>query len=166
LLPCFVRCFLSWIFWVLALFWVLFLLLYTAVSFPLMYNYTDHCQLVETQFQSINIISYHIISYHIISYHIISYHIISYHIISYHIISYSSLMFPVYCPPFLYNLSIWSHSVFIVFKTQQISHTDSHETQTEGQAYNSVRVYLLITAVNLAASIGTPGVIFCQCKVM
>ena len=55
---------------VLVYFCELFLLLYTALSFPILYKFTDHSQLVETQFQSINIISYHIISYHIISYHI------------------------------------------------------------------------------------------------
>jgi len=53
-----------------------------------------------------------------------------------------------------------------VFKIQQISHTDSHAIQTEGEAYNSVRVYLLITPVGLATSIGTARITFCQREVM
>ena len=43
-------------------------------------------------------------------------------------------MFPVYCPVFLLNHSDWSHSVFNVFKTQQISQTVSHEILSEGEA--------------------------------
>ena len=93
---------------VFVLFFILFLLLYIAVSFLYSYKSTDRCQKVETQMQTISIISYHIyhivisyhiISYHIISYHIISYHIISYHIISYHIISYHSAIMFVTWPP-------------------------------------------------------------------
>ena len=53
-----------------------------------------------------------------------------------------------------------------VFKIQQISYTDSHATQTEGQAYNSVPVYLFITSVSLATSIRTPRNTLCQRKVM
>ena len=56
LFSCFVRCFLFWVFCVLVLFCVLFLLLYTAVSFPLLYKFTDHCELVETQLHSVIII--------------------------------------------------------------------------------------------------------------
>jgi hypothetical protein len=73
-------------------------------------------------------------------------------------------MFAVYFLAFLYCHSVRSHSVFIVFKTQQIPHTDSQATQTEGQAYISVRVYLLITAVSLATSIGTPRIHFVSTK--
>jgi len=58
----FLRCFLFWLFCVFVFFVYLFLLLYTAVSFPLLYKFTDHSQLVETQFQSINITSHHIVS--------------------------------------------------------------------------------------------------------
>jgi len=56
-------------------FCVLFLLLYIALSFQYLYKSTDCCHRVETQLQSINIISYHIIS-HQLSYRIVSYHII------------------------------------------------------------------------------------------
>jgi len=38
----------------------LFVLLYKAVSFPLMYKFTDQCELVETHLQLISILSYHI----------------------------------------------------------------------------------------------------------
>jgi hypothetical protein len=74
-------------------------------------------------------------------------------------------MFAVYFPAFLYSHSVRSHSVFIVFKTQQISHTETHTIQTKGEAYSSVRVYLLITAVSLAAYIGTTRITFCQRQV-
>jgi len=53
-----------------------------------------------------------------------------------------------------------------VFKTQQSSHTDSHATQTEGEAYNSVPVYLLITPASSATSIGTARITFCQREIM
>jgi hypothetical protein len=49
-----------------------------------------------------------------------------------------------------------------VFKIQQISHTKSYAIQTEGQAYNSLTVYLLITSVSLATSTGTPRITFCK----
>jgi hypothetical protein len=53
-----------------------------------------------------------------------------------------------------------------VFKIQQLSDTKNHAIQTEGQAYNSVTVYLLITSVSLATSTGTPKITLCQREVM
>jgi len=60
--------------------------MYTVVYFLFVYNFTDHCQLVETKLQLIIIKSYRIISYRIVSYHISYY--IRYHITSY-ILSFS-----------------------------------------------------------------------------
>jgi len=61
--------------------------------------------------------------------------------------------------PFLLRITPFDHLLRPgVFKTQQISHTDRHTIQTEGEAYISVRVYLLITAFTFATSTGTPSV--------
>ena len=43
--------------------------------------------------------------------------------------------------------------------------TERHAIQTEGEAYTSVRVYLLLTSVSLATSIGKPRITFCQGEV-
>jgi hypothetical protein len=54
----------------------------------------------------------------------------------------------------------------IVLKTQRIMDTKNHAIQTEGHAYISVSVYLLITSVSLATSICTPRITLCQREVM
>ena len=62
LFSCFYTCVLFCVFCAFVLYYILFLLLFIAVSFPFLYKFTDHCHLVETQLQQINIVSYHIIS--------------------------------------------------------------------------------------------------------
>jgi hypothetical protein len=53
-------CFLLCVFCVFVLFCVLFLLMYTVVSFLFVYKFTDHCHRVGTQLQLIKIMSYKI----------------------------------------------------------------------------------------------------------
>ena len=72
----------------------------------------------------------------------------------------------VYFPVF-FRITPFVHLLrHVVLKTQQISHTDSHATLTDEEAYNSVPVYLLITSVSFATSIGTARITFCQSEVM
>ena len=59
--------FLFSVFCVFVPFCVLFLLVYIAVSFLLLYKFTEHCHRVETQLQWINIISHHILSSYVTS---------------------------------------------------------------------------------------------------
>jgi len=69
--------------------------------------------------------------------------------------------------PFSFRITPSDHLLHpSVLRIQQISHINSHATQTEGQAYNSVPVCLLITSISLATSIGTPMITLCQLKVM
>jgi hypothetical protein len=51
-------CFLFYVFRVFVLFCVLFLSMHIVIYFLFVYNFTDYCQRVETQFDIINIISY------------------------------------------------------------------------------------------------------------
>jgi len=75
-------------------------------------------------------------------------------------------MLGVYRPVFLLNHPVDHLLHPSVFKIQQISHTDSHAVQTEGQVYNSVPVCLLTTSVSLVTSIGTQRITLCQREVM
>ena len=106
--------------------------------FSILYNFTDHCHLVETQLQSIHTISFHK----------------------------AASCLEIITLYFLRNTPLDHFLGPSVFNTKPISHTDSHATQTEGEAYNSVPVYLLITPVSLATSIGTARITFCQREVM
>ena len=51
-------CFLFGVYRAIVLFCVLFILLYTAVSLPFLYKFTDRCHTLENQLHYINIISY------------------------------------------------------------------------------------------------------------
>ena len=137
MLSCFVGCFPFWVFSVMVLFCILFLLLYIVVSFQFLYKFTDHYHLEQTQLHSITIISYQ-----------------------------KAALWLEFIAPHFFRITPLRHILHpSVYKIQQISETDSHTIQTEGQAYNSVRVYLLITSVSLATSIGTPRITFCQREV-
>ena len=112
LFSCFVYCFLFWLFCVLVLFCVLFLLLYKAVSFKFLYKFPYHCQLVETQLQSINIIPYH-----------------------------KAAPWLEFIVLYSFTLTPFDHLMRPgVFKIQLTSDTEIHAIQTEGEAYNSVRL--------------------------
>jgi len=85
----------------------------------------------------------------------------------YHIISHNiATSFSQFIIPNFFRITPSDHILCSMCSKQKKLYTETHTTQTEGEAYSSVRVYLLITAVSLATSIGTPGITFCRCKVM
>ena len=138
LLSCFVCCFLFPVFCVLVFFCVLFLLLYTAVFFP------NFIQLYRPLSRGGNPIAAN--KYYNKS---------------------NATSFLAFITLYFFRLTPSDHFLLpSVFKIEKSSHTDSHATQTEGEAYNSVPVHLLITPVSLATSIGTARITFCQREVM
>ena len=112
--------------------------LYIAVCVLRLYKFSDYCHLVETQLQLI---------------------------VSYHITSQSSPMLGIYFTYFLRTSSSDRLLHPIGFKLQQIPHTESHSIHIEWKAYNSGRVYPLITSVSLATAIDTPRITLCQREV-